>query len=196
MVRRTHYLQRSGTQDIWRQGQFRPPFVNGQMEGWIHVRVAAQSEWRKLWMVVSQGKGLPPLPDAAPMAPQEQARKIRFFRNTPVTHPPNALIEFYSSHKESSTGKPVLTMRAVSQAYAVYPIRPEYTHYSTLVKMVGTIGNEDPSLAVSGTESWLWIVLPGGNNCVREMLKWIVGKCSALSHNGAHVVNISLHRDP
>ena len=33
------------------------PLVNGRLEGWVRIRIAGQTDWKKLWMVISAGNG-------------------------------------------------------------------------------------------------------------------------------------------
>lgn len=69
-------------------------------------------------------------------------------------------------------------MTDVSQAFAVYPERPELISRSTLVKVEGLLGDEDTAAGMRGREGWLLVMpeLEGGLGQAAEMLKWVVGK--------------------
>ena len=159
------------------------PLARGQMEGWVRIRLAGQTNWRKLWMVISRGSDRPSSPashvnrSAAP--PKRRISNI-FSREThPLSQPVSdkPFIAFYASPKPRERRKLVLSISDVTQAFAVYPERPELINRSTLMKLEGTIGEEEVAQQMRGKEGWLLIMpeLEEGMGTAVEMLKWIVG---------------------
>jgi len=68
-------------------------------------------------------------------------------------------------------------MSAVTQAFAVYPERPELISRSTLMKLEGMFGEEEMAGGMKLREGWL-MVLPefeGSNIRASEMLRWLIG---------------------
>lgn len=88
------------------------------------------------------------------------------------------MISLYISNKPKDKKKAVLTMRDVTQAFAVYPERPELITRSTLVKVEGLLGDEEAASVMRSREGWLLIMpeLEGGLLQSVEMLKWITGE--------------------
>jgi len=71
----------------------------------------------------------------------------------------------------------VLTMRDITQAFSVYPERPEMITVSTLLKLEGSLGGEKAAGGMKGREAWM-MVMPEteGRSPSGEMLKWVVGE--------------------
>lgn len=69
-------------------------------------------------------------------------------------------------------------MQDVTQAFAVYPERPELINKSTLIKIEGQFANEELAREMINREGWILVMpdLEGGNNQVGEMLRWIIGE--------------------
>lgn len=92
--------------------------------------------------------------------------------------PSRPILSLYASTKAKDKKQPLLTVKDVSQAFAVYPERPELINRSTLMKLEGLFGDEDTAGAMVNKEGWLLVMpeLEGGNTQSSEMLKWLVGK--------------------
>lgn len=88
------------------------------------------------------------------------------------------MIQLLASPKPKDKKKPLLTMKDVTQAFAVYPERPEFITRSTLIKLEGLLGDEDIAAGMKLRECWV-LVMPefeGSNARASEMLKWLIGK--------------------
>ena len=158
--------------------------VRGRREGWVRIRIAGQTDWKHLWMVVTSGpsqeaSGEPPQP-GTPADPPQHKRRISFFgRNNNQTQPPSAepLITFYISPKPKDRKQPFLILRDVTQAFAVYPERPELINMSTLMKFEGTIGDEEVAMAMRKREGWILVMpeLETGVPQANETILWLIG---------------------
>lgn len=156
------------------------------MEGWIRIRLAGQTDWKRMWLVVTKGAELEASsPESQPRSVSpSMLRKKRlsnlFSRDREVTEvpPPKSVLSFYTSPKPKDKKVPILTVHDVTQAFAVYPERPELISRSTLLKLEGMIGAEDTAQAMRNREGWLLLMpeLEGGSGQSTEMLKWVTGK--------------------
>jgi CCR4-NOT transcriptional complex subunit CAF120 len=150
--------------------------ARGRREGRVRIRIAGQLDWKHLWMVVTSG----PAQEADP--PQHKKRISFFGRDNNQTQPPSAepLISFYLSPKPKDRKRPFLMLRDVTQAFAVYPGRPELINKSTLMKIEGTIGDEEVATVMRKREGWIFIMpeleagvlVPQAN----ETIRWLIGK--------------------
>ena len=157
------------------------PLVRGKMEGFVRVRVAGQTDWKRLWMVVSASEGGP----APTTPPTERKRRISSLFGAPAHVPQpedttilrNANVGFYAGSKGKDRKKPLLTLLGVTQAFAVYPERPELINRSTLLKLEGTLGEEEVAGSMRGREGWVLVMpeLEAGFSQAREMLMWLIG---------------------
>ncbi|KAG8872489.1 hypothetical protein FRB97_007573 [Tulasnella sp. 331] len=171
----------------------RTTLVKGQMEGWAQIRVAGQTEWKRVWMVLTaataQQTGSTLSVDqhavAQPPPPPPTLSKSRRISNifggggghqTPVV---KSSLSFYLSTKARDKKKPWMNVADITQVFAVYPERPEMISKSTLIKVEGSMTEEEGAGAMKGKEAWSLIMPemegPGGRMGVMEMLKWIVG---------------------
>ncbi|KAF9052500.1 hypothetical protein BDZ89DRAFT_1125915 [Hymenopellis radicata] len=159
--------------------------VRGRMEGWARVRIAGQTDWKRVWMVVSATyePETPMTPNSSIGAtPTHGIKKKRmsalFARDASPTRvgPSKANVSMFLSQKPKDRKKVLLTMTDVTQAFAVYPERPELISKSTLIKIEGRIGTEDIAAGMRGREGWILIMpeLEGGLSQAAEMLKWVV----------------------
>lgn len=151
----------------------------GRMEGWVRIRVAGQTDWKRMWMVVSAASQ-----SEVPAAPYGDIRKKRmsslFSRDQSEDLPPRPVLSLYASSKPKDKKKALLTLKDMTQAFAVYPERPELINRSTLMKLEGLLGDEETAGGMRGREGWLLVMpeLEAGNTQASEMLKWLVGTCS------------------
>ncbi|KAI0322749.1 hypothetical protein OF83DRAFT_1167243 [Amylostereum chailletii] len=162
--------------------------VRGKMEGWVRVRLAGQTDWKRLWMVVSSGSTEPYVPPAheGRPGPAEITRKRRISslwggaggsRDEGYGAPlGKSQVSFFSSAKTRDRKKAYLSFHDVSQAFAVYPERPELINRSTLMKLEGTLGDEEIAGTMRGREGWILVMpeLEPGFSQAREMLKWLI----------------------
>lgn len=172
------------------------------MEGWAQVRIAGQTDWKRVWIVLSSANNnnssqpvadalgnLPP--NSAPNTQNSTSGRRRISNlfgggSTSSTNSTAPIIKsslaLYNSQKARDKKRPTLTLYDVTQAFAVYPERPEMISKSTLVKVEGTMGDEESIGGMKGREAWILIMpeLEEGNSRmgVMEMLKWVVGKFS------------------
>lgn len=185
------------------------PLVHRRMEGWVRIRVAGQTDWKRLWMVISAAGGHHlqdgssmssaeggPRP-VSPNAPRRKRISQIFMRDhsPPQSNlPAKPLIHFFQSPKPRDRKKAVLTMREVTQAFAVYPERPELISRSTLMKLEGYLGDEEIAANMRLREGWLLIMpeLEGTNTRASEMLKFLIGAYSFCS-TGVRVCTDDLH---
>ena len=159
--------------------------VQGRREGWVRICIAGQTDWKHLWMVVTSGPSQeassgPPQP-TSPDSPQPK-RRISFFgrdKNQPWPPSTEPLITFYLSPKREDRGQPFLILRDVTQAFAVYPERPELINKSALMKIEGTIGDEEVAMVMRKQVGWI-LIMPELEPGVRvpqvsEMILWLIG---------------------
>lgn len=98
--------------------------------------------------------------------------------HSPHDLPTKPALLFYASPKPKDRKKALLSVSDVSQAFAVYPERPELINRSTLVKVEGTIGDEEMGGGMRSREGWVLVMPefePGGAQA-SEMLRWITGE--------------------
>ncbi|KAF8532202.1 hypothetical protein JB92DRAFT_3104305 [Gautieria morchelliformis] len=177
-----HLLRMSLSEnDAWKEPA--TTLVKGKLEGEVKVRIAGQTDWKPLWMVLSsstEGDSATNRPNS-PLSQRSKSRMSSLFARA-QTQPPSPpapaavpVISFYPSQKSKDRKKPILTMRYVSQAFAVYPERPEVIQRSTLIKIEGMLGHEDLAGAMKGRECWM-MLMPETQQVypVFELLKWLV----------------------
>lgn len=164
----------------------RSSLIRGKLEGWVKIRLAGQTDWKRLWLVIQRGTvegsndghGEP-----RPTSPT-QPRKNRMSALFSLPHSPQSAapqkpsLFFYASQKSKDRKKVVLTMHDVTQAFAVYPERPELISRSTLIKLEGFLGDEEIGGSMRSREGWLLIMpeLEVGKLASFEMLRWLVGE--------------------
>jgi len=149
------------------------------MEGWVRVRVAGQTDWKRMWMVVSGGDNT--LEESPSRTDGAKKKRISLFGRDPS--PPRSssmkpTISMFTSPKPKDKKKAFLSMCQLTQAFAVYPERPELISRSNLMKLEGQMGDEHAAGGMRGREGW-WLVIPdveSGNNQASELLKWVVGQ--------------------
>ncbi|KAF7970072.1 hypothetical protein HWV62_25046 [Athelia sp. TMB] len=177
------------------------PLSRGRMEGWVQVRSAGQTDWKKLYMVISAGASNPVAAHElartstgdssghGPATPRSSRRLSSLFSSSAPAEapsakmnlaplPPNPIIELFASPKPKDRRlPPVLTLRNVTQAFAMYPERPEMMQRSTLMKLEGVFGPEAGAGAMKGREAWMMIMpeIPdgaGAGGVAGELLRW------------------------
>ncbi len=157
------------------------------MEGWAKIRIAGQTDWKRLWLVVQersdelQGPGT----NGATSGPTTLVKKKRMSslfssKDTASIHsqlPSKPIITMFVSPKPKDRKRPALTMTTITQAFAVYPDRPELISKSTLIKIEGTFGDEDMVQNLRTREGYVMLMpeIESANGQPAEMLKWMVG---------------------
>lgn len=165
----------------------RSSLLRGRMEGWVRIRVSGQTDWKRMWMVISAGSGSSSdlartsSNDGGRPSTAETPRKKRMSNLFSRDHqdeplPQRPLLSLYASPKSKDRKQPLLTLKEVSQAFAVYPERPELISRSTLMKLEGYLGDEETGGSMRNRQGWLLIMpeLEAGNTQPSEMLKWLV----------------------
>ncbi|TDL23536.1 hypothetical protein BD410DRAFT_721136 [Rickenella mellea] len=149
------------------------PLERGRMEGWVHIRLAGHVEWKRVWLVVqgvicnacghspAVGRSKPPTPTAS----------------LSLTTMP--FVAFYASSEPKDTKRAMLTFTELTQAFAVYRENPEMIPRSSLIKLEGTIGEEDFAGGMKGRDGWVLIMVGLGSNPEEQKtgpaLKWLTG---------------------
>ena len=133
-------------------------------------------------MVVSSGQppespGLPP--PGSLREPQRKKRISSIFGQE--KHQPRQqskpMVAFYLSPKPKDRKRAFLSLQEVTQAFAVYPERPELINKSTLMKIEGKIGREGAAMNMGGREGWLLVMpeLEAGVPQANETIRWLIG---------------------
>lgn len=151
------------------------------MEGWVRIRIAGQTDWKRLWIVISAADPLSGSGDNLPSGNPRKKRMSSLFGREPspsrVDLPSKPLVTAFVSPKPKDRKKPLLTMDAVTQAFTVFP-GPELISRSTLIKVEGMFGDEEVLAGMRGREGWLLMMPDIGPNVeqAKEMLKWVLGE--------------------
>ena len=102
-----------------------------------------------------------------------------FSRDKPDDLPERANISLYTAPRGKDKRKALLTFDAVTQAFAVYPERPQLISSSALIKLEGTYGDEDMCANMKRREGWM-LLMPdseGAWSVSGGMLRWLIGGC-------------------
>ncbi|KAF6759942.1 hypothetical protein DFP72DRAFT_121002 [Ephemerocybe angulata] len=162
--------------------------VRGKLEGWAQIRIAGQTDWKRVWVTIcessiqaeaAEGRNA----ESSPTPGQGKRRMSNLFGKGPQAAPSNLpmkpTIYVYSGIKPKDKKKPLLTITDVSQAFSVYPERPDLIPRSPLIKVEGTFGPEETAMSMKSREGWA-LIMPlmdhlGPNvNQSAEMLKWVI----------------------
>jgi CCR4-NOT transcriptional complex subunit CAF120 len=176
--------------------------TDGRLEGWVRVRIAGQTDWKRLWMCVSAGTissatrsstDVASISSKSPLIPghnsyvRPKKRRISGLflqkKSTGVPElPERARISLYVSPRRKDES-PVLTVEAVTQAFAVYPERPELISSSTLFKLEGTYGDEEMCTNMKGREGCMLLMSDsaGVRGVSWEMQRWLIGDHASFS---------------
>jgi CCR4-NOT transcriptional complex subunit CAF120 len=161
------------------------------MEGWARIRIAGQTDWKRVWLVVQEGSGVE-ADGAGPAGPgihgtiKRKRMSNLFSRETNVSNlPSKSLISMFTSPKPKDRKRALMTVHNVIQAFGVYPERPELINRSTLMKVEGTFGDDDMAATLRTREGWVLIMPELENNVgqAAEMLKWVVGELHYISRS-------------
>ncbi len=157
--------------------------IRGRIEGWARVRIAGQTDWKRFWVVVQDGSQgidqVPPGPEHANGAATLVKKRVSniFSSKDLPSLPPKPIISMFLSPKPKDRRKPALSLSCVTQAFAVYPDRPELISKGTLIKVEGTFGDEEMAATFRIREGCAFIMPVIENNIgvAGEILKWVVG---------------------
>ena len=194
---------------LWLNGSFtlvknRPSeLVKGRMEGFVSVRLAGQTDWKRLYMVVSCGQNSASAlklelsrsgsvsdggPSNSPNMKSNRRISNLFSRDDGVhgsSHLPlKPTITLFVGNKVKERKVAVLSMREVTQVFAVYPERPELVNMSPLVKVEGLMGDEVAAGGMRSREAWLMFMPEVDGTTAGQatvMLKWVMGECNNLT---------------
>ncbi|TDL23533.1 hypothetical protein BD410DRAFT_721168 [Rickenella mellea] len=155
------------------------PLQRGRMEGWVRIRLACHVEWKRVWLVV-QSNIVSASKDSSAAGQRKNPMSILFPRTrTAPPLPTKSQLTFYSTSKPKDTKKAILTFTDLTQAFAVYPEKPELITRSSLIKLEGTIGEEDFAGEMKGREGWVLVMVGLGSNPEEQKtghtLKWLTG---------------------
>ena len=175
--------------------------VQGKMEGWAKIQIAGQTHSKRVWLVVQEGSGIEDdgtgIAGTGVHATMKRVSGL-FSRETTPSNPlpAKSLISMFTSPKPKDRKKPLLTVHGVTQAFAVYPERPEFINWSKVMKVEGTFGDDEMAATFRMREGWVWII-PEPENKVRqaaELVKWVVGKrIIFLDGFGPSDISLGLH---
>lgn len=166
---------------VWKEPK--STLVKGKIEGWTKVRVAGQTDWKRVWTVISAGSG--PSEHEGPGStslPNTKRNRLSALFGTSISVPASppkqqANIAICLSNKSKDRRAPIIKITGVTHAFAVYPERVDLINMSTLIKIEGMISMQDGGDETKDREGWLLIMLELEQDKVApmEMLKWIVG---------------------
>ena len=114
--------------------------------------------------------------DYSSITPKKRRISSLFSRDKSNDLPERANISLCNTPRGKDRKKPLLTFEDVTQAFAIYPERPDRISSSALIKLEGTYGNEEMCASMKQREGWMLLIpdFEGAGN--REMLKWVIGK--------------------
>lgn len=146
----------------------RSPLVKGRLEGWVKVRPAGHTEWRRVLAVITASassvasnasefgvgdNGRPVSPTHSTLVKRNRMSSIFGGGSRdpprPSSPPPQtslqskAVISLYAGSKPKERKTPLMTMTDATQAFCVYPDRKELIPLSSLIKVEGKLGEQD-----------------------------------------------------
>ena len=154
--------------------------VRGRMEGWARIRIAGQTDWKRVWVSVQESTEANDRHATTQSPPTLTKKRVSLFSRDSGAQSglaPKPMIAVFASPKAKDRKKPMMTVLNVTQAFGVYPERTELISRSTLMKVEGTFSDDDMAANFRLREGWVLIMpeLEGAGQVV-EMLKWIVGE--------------------
>ncbi|PWY97087.1 hypothetical protein BCV70DRAFT_196166 [Testicularia cyperi] len=186
------------------------PLIKGKMEGWVKARFMGTTEWKKVWMVLTDHK-----PDESEFGAKKKFWKLggsgdrssvmsisSVSNNAPgapgadgaadLPPPPGGngapgVASFFESKKAK---KPFATLIYAAHAFAVYPSRPELVEGSSLLKVEGVFPASTVLSATHRVRTTGWVMLmpeleaSGSKGANAEMMKWIIAFMDAFKLYG------------
>ncbi|KAG9052640.1 hypothetical protein FS842_009468 [Serendipita sp. 407] len=180
-------------------GKFHEPestLQKGKLEGWAKVRISGSTEWQRLWVVVSTSFLTSSIDSGRPASPSGSTKKNRlssFLGGGKSSQSANGhgslaaagvpAIAMYPGNKPKDKKKVLFTTTKITQAFAVYPERPEVISQSALFKIEGTIKDERVYSSTNSRErsaeprEGYALIIPeveSGKQGSNEMIKWLI----------------------
>ena len=173
--------------------------TRGRLEGWCRVRISGQTDWKRSWVCISAGmvttdtrpptdvafvgSKSPTIQGNHPRRTSYTLPKIKrisglFSRGKSDGLPERANISLYRAQRGKDEMKALLTLDAVTQAFAVYPDQPKLISSCTFIKLEGTYGEEDMCANMKQREGWMQLMPDpeGAQSANVEALKWLIGE--------------------
>ncbi|SAM84830.1 uncharacterized protein UBRO_05971 [Ustilago bromivora] len=198
------------------------PLLKGKMEGWVKARFMGSTEWKKVWMVLTDHK-----PDESEFGAKKKFWKIgssggdrssTMSLNSSSTAAPGALgndgkelppppgsngapgvASFFENKKDK---KPFASLIYAAHAFAVYPSRPELVEGSSLFKIEGVFPSSTVLSATHRVRSTGWVMLmpeleaAGSKGANAEMMKWLIAFMDSFKLYGRPETFVWEARDP
>jgi CCR4-NOT transcriptional complex subunit CAF120 len=156
-----------------------------RVEGWARVRVSGHTDWKRVYIVVgsnfSEHEGRSQSPSQGKMKKPNRMSALFSRSSSPPPTPgtpasangggdafSGSQLHLLTSNKPKDRKKPLLVVTHVTQAFAVYPERPEVIPRSTILKIEGKLAEESPELGTgpgigqgqgkNGRDGWVLIM--------------------------------------
>ncbi|SJX64193.1 uncharacterized protein SRS1_14848 [Sporisorium reilianum f. sp. reilianum] len=196
------------------------PLVKGKMEGWVKARFMGSTEWKKVWMVLTDHKpdesefgkkkfwklgssgdrssvmSISGVSTAAPGAPSNDGKDLP---PPPGSNGAPGVASFFESKKDK---KPFATLIYAAHAFAVYPSRPELVEGSSLFKIEGVFPSSSVLSATHRVRTTGWVMLmpeldtAGSKGANAEMMKWLIAFMDSFKLYGRPDTLVWEARDP
>ncbi|SPO29500.1 uncharacterized protein UTRI_04764_B [Ustilago trichophora] len=195
------------------------PLVKGKMEGWVKARFMGSTEWKKVWMVLTDHKpdefgkkkfwklgssggdrssvmSINSVSKDAPGAPANDGKDLP---PPPGSNGAPGVASFFESKKDK---KPFASLIYAAHAFAVYPSRPELVEGSSLFKIEGVFPSSSVLSATHRVRSTGWVMLmpeldtAGSKGANAEMMKWLIAFMDSFKLYGRPDTFIWEARDP
>lgn len=198
------------------------PLVKGKMEGWVKARFMGSTEWKKVWMVLTDHKpdesefggkkkfwklgssggdrssimSINSVSTAAPGVPSNDGKDLP---PPPGSNGAPGTASFFESKKDK---KPFATLIYAAHAFAVYPSRPELVEGSSLFKVEGVFPSSTVLSATHRVRSTGWVMLmpeldtAGSKGANAEMMKWLIAFMDSFKLYGRPDTFVWEARDP
>ncbi|TKY89595.1 hypothetical protein EX895_001380 [Sporisorium graminicola] len=204
------------------QMSIKSPLVKGKMEGWVKARFMGSTEWKKVWMVLTDHKpdesefgakkkfwklgssagdrssvmSINSVSTAAPGAPSNDGKDLP---PPPGSTGAPGVASFFESKKDK---KPFATLIYAAHAFAVYPSRPELVEGSSLFKIEGVFPSSSVLSATHRVRTTGWVMLmpeldtAGSKGANAEMMKWLIAFMDSFKLYGRPQTLVWEARDP
>ncbi|CDW98656.1 hypothetical protein [Sporisorium scitamineum] len=201
------------------------PLVKGKMEGWLKARFMGSTEWKKVWMVLTDHKpdesefgakkkfwklgssasdrssvlSINGVSTAAPGAPGAPSNDGNDLPPPPGSNGAPGVASFFESKKDK---KPFATLIYAAHAFAVYPSRPELVEGSSLFKIEGVFPFSTVLSATHRVRTTGWVMLmpeldtAGSKGANAEMMKWLIAFMDSFKLYGRPETLVWEARDP
>lgn len=154
------------------------------MEGWCSLLLMDQRKWRKVWVVISS------------RSPQQQPLTIRARKRfslltalqnfaAPVMHD-GPYIQISSTNSERHVRNPIVLVKSVTQATAVYPDKRELIPTSSILRVEGRFSS-GPDVTEADEREGACLLMPDSRQGITEsenLIKWLTGTVFTLHFAG------------